>query len=164
MSLNCRRFYQGQSMPPDDEVRSHDAVGVFGQEETERKEDALFYLRFLCCLLFKFHRWFPVSYHQQTKSGRSQKIPAIARNVFEDGHLAVAFGAWRANEHYALLQHVIIRFIKVIDTQEKADATCELVTDGSRLSVTVGLCEQYASAAIGRPDDDPAFWSALVGE
>ena len=75
-----------------------------------------------------------------------------------------------ANEHDAVLRHVIEGLIEIVDAQEEPDATCELVTNRSRLSVTIGFRKEQTGAAIvpvaatGRADDDPSLWATVVGQ
>ena len=70
--------------------------------------------------------------------GRPQQVPAIAGNVYKNHNLTVRLCSRLPIEHHTVVQHVIVCFVKVVNTQKKADTSCELIANCGRLPVAIG--------------------------
>lgn len=96
-------------------------------------------------------------------SARAEQIPAIARDIEEDGDLAVRLRARLRDELDSEVLHLSIRRVEVIDPQKETDAASHLVPDRSGLLVTIRLGEENAGDGARRTNDDPALRSPVVG-
>ncbi len=60
------------------------------------------------------------------------------------------------------VHHSVIRRAEIIDPQEEANATGELVSDDANLMFAIGTGKEDARLGSRRPDNDPALWTPLV--
>jgi hypothetical protein len=71
--------------------------------------------------------------------------------------------ARRRDEPYSSGNHALVSSIEVIDAQEHADATGELLAYNACLLVAVGAREQNACLARVRTNHDPTLRATIVG-
>jgi fructosamine-3-kinase len=100
----------------------------------------------------------------RSASCRAEKIPPVAGDVEEDDDSAVWLDPRRRDELDARRRHTGQGVIEVVDLQKETDPAGQLVSYDRHLVVTVGAGEQDARVGPGRPDDDPSFRAAIVGE
>ena len=92
----------------------------------------------------------------------SEKVPAIAGDVEKDRDPSVALCSRLGHELHAAGAHPLVRGVEVVDTQEQANPSRELVADGSALVIAIGLGEEQRGVGPRRPNNDPSLWTAIV--
>lgn len=95
--------------------------------------------------------------------GWCDEVPAVAGDGAEGGEAAIGLVAWCGEELDAGGAHARIVGVEVVDLEEEADTAGVLVAEGGVLALAVSLGEEEPGLGAGRPDDDPAFQSAVVG-
>ena len=95
---------------------------------------------------------------------RSEKVPLVARDIEEDGDLAVGLGARRLHEGDPRRDHALVGRAEIIDLQEKADAAGELVADDALLLFAVRPGDQDAGRGTWRAHDHPPLGPSVIGE
>lgn len=96
--------------------------------------------------------------------GWPEQIPAIASDIQKYGNLSVGLETWFAVKVDAMLQHVLVEFVKVVDPQEESNAPSVLIANHLRLSLTISKRDKQASASRRRAYNDPTFRAPVIGE
>lgn len=94
---------------------------------------------------------------------RAEQVPSVAFEVEEDDDAAVCLLAGFGDEPHAVVEHSLPGRVEVIDAEEEADTSCELLADCAGLLLTIGSREQQPRLRTRRPHDDPSLRSPIVG-
>ena len=95
---------------------------------------------------------------------RSEQVPAVPGDVEKHRDLTKGFLARLGDELDAGVAHASVCGLEVLDAQEQPDATGELVTNCSLLTLAVGSGEEQRGRGAGRPHHDPALLPSIVGQ
>lgn len=99
-----------------------------------------------------------------SSSSLTEKVPFVAGEVDEDGKASVRLIARLGEELDTVIEHAAITVVEVVDAKKESDASGELSSNCYSLPVTVGLSQEQTSRGTGRPNDDPALRSPVVGQ
>src|SRR5688572_9754955 len=94
----------------------------------------------------------------------AEEVPLVARDIEENGDLAIGFGARRSHERDPRRDHALVGRAEIIDLQEKADAAGELVADDALLLFAVRPGDQNPGRSTWRAYDHPALRPPVVGK
>ena len=91
-----------------------------------------------------------------------EQIPPIPGDVDKDGEAAVRLVSGIGHERDTVVEHPLPGCFEIVDTEEQAHATCELVSDDVTLSLAVGLGEEKSGFRSGWFHDDPSLRAAVI--
>ena len=98
------------------------------------------------------------------RSGRLRLARANPSDIQKYGNLSVGLETWFAVKVDAMLQHVLVEFVKVVDPQEESNAPSVLIANHLRLSLTISKRDKQASASRRRAYNDPTFRAPVIGK
>ena len=93
----------------------------------------------------------------------SEQIPPVPLEIQEHRNAAVWLIARRRDKLHAGRHHPLVSGLEIVDAQEQADPSGELLAHDACLPVAVGTREQDAGLPSGGTNDHPPFRAAIVG-